>query len=292
MPTRIQIAKPDIVRLFERNGPRLYSHAECAQILEENRAFWRLAQSMSAEKFISYLIDRSILRRIECTSLTGKSPKIKYAWGEVSIFREALSFGRNGYFSHSTAVFLHGLTEQLPMVIYINEEQSAKPARGPTHLSQEAIHTVFRRPQRESSQIYDLGDHRLVFLSGKNTGRLEVADLLSPTQEAIPATKLERTLIDIVVRPTYAGGIYQVIEAFRAAKARVSTNVLVATLKKLSFTYPYHQAIGFIMERAGYEPYQLELLRRLGLEVDFYLIYGMSEPRYDADWRLYVPVGL
>lgn len=292
MPSRIQIAKPDIVRLFESTGPRLYSLSDLAEVLDENRAFWRLAQRMQVDEFVAYLLDKTKLREIKLKPLTGKPPIIQYAWGEFSVFQIAFSARRNAYFSHGTAVFLHGLTDQLPKVLYVNEEQSAKQPVGEVRISQEAVNAAFKRPQRESHLAYEYEDYRLVFLNGKYTGKLEVGDLVGPAEEALEVTKLERTLIDIAVRPTYGGGIHHVLEAYRAAKGRVSTNVLVATLKKLGFIYPYHQAIGFLMERAGYEPHRLDLLRRIGFEMDFYLVHGMTESRFDKNWRLHVPVGL
>src|SRR5882672_4945604 len=47
---------------------------------------------------------------------------------------------------------------------------------------------------------------RIVLLSGKHTGRLGVTKTLGPQGEQLELTDLERTLIDIAVRPTYAGG--------------------------------------------------------------------------------------
>jgi hypothetical protein len=98
-------------------------------------------------------------------------------------------------------------------------------------------------------------------------------------------------LIDITVRPTYGGGIFQVLEAYRTAKERLSTNRLLATLKKLDYVYPYHQAIGFLMERAGYEERRYGLLRQPGLKYDFYLSHGMKDPEYSKPWRLFYPRG-
>ena len=42
----------------------------------------------------------------------------------------------------------------------------------------------------------------------------------------------------------------------------------LATLKRLDYN-PYHQAIGFYMERAGFDDSTCDKLRRLGLKFDF-----------------------
>jgi hypothetical protein len=95
-----------------------------------------------------------------------------------------------------------------------------------------------------------------------------------------------------VVRPAYSGGIFQVVKAYSTAKERVSTNRLVATLKKLGYIYPYHQAIGFLMEVAGYDEIRCRMLRQLGMNYDFYLAHGLKKPKYSKEWRVYYPEGL
>lgn len=108
----------------------------------------------------------------------------------------------------------------------------------------------------------------------------------------IRVTNLERTLIDAAVRPVYAGGVFEVKNAYKAAKDQVSINKLASYLKTIGYTYPYHQIIGFYMERTGYRPTQLDLLRTIPQQYDFYIDYGLKQPGYDSKWRLYFPKGL
>ena len=104
-------------------------------------------------------------------------------------------------------------------------------------------------------------------------------------------TNLERTLIDATVRPVYAGGVFEVRKAYEQAKEKVSVNRLTALLQKLNYIYPYHQAIGFYLERAGYKTEFVSLLRRFPMDFDFYLAHDMGQNDYVREWRLYIPKG-
>lgn len=290
MPTRIEIAKLDIDRLFREADRRVYTSRDLAAILSEHRSFWRLAKTMTAAQFVRFLVAESELRALELTSEEYRDRTL-YAWGEVSAFEIGLALAQDGYLCHGSAVFLHALTDELPRRVYVNREQSPKP-RGGGSLTQERLAAAFTRPQRESRHLFRLDGWSFLLLSGKHTGRLEVQKLEGPGGEALEVTGLERTLIDIAVRPTYAGGVHQVLEAYRAARDRASTNVLSRTLRRLEYVYPYHQAIGFYMERAGWESSSVELLRREPRELDFYLTHDMKEVSYDARWRLFFPKSL
>ena len=108
----------------------------------------------------------------------------------------------------------------------------------------------------------------------------------------VQVTNVQRTLIDIAVRPIYSGGIAEVAKAYRAAADQVSGNRITTYLKSLNYTYPYHQAIGYYMSRAGnYTDAQIAKLRRIPRDFDFYLTYQLKNPVLNEDWRLYVPKG-
>jgi hypothetical protein len=94
------------------------------------------------------------------------------------------------------------------------------------------------------------------------------------------------------VRPIYCGGIYQVLNAYKLAKNTVSINKLCSYLKKISYSYPYHQSVGFCMEVAGYREAQVSLLDQFPRDFDFYLDYNLKSAAYNSRWKLFVPKGL
>jgi len=287
-PARIEVAAPRIFHALDAAPRRVYTYSQLTALLYSTRSDWNLPDYISTDHFVRFLTERGKLARVEIAS--GPREVIRYTWGEVSDFAIAVSLRPTAYLSHGTAVFLHGLTQQIPRTIYVNKEQSPKP-RPTLPLTQESLGRAFSRPQRKSAYSLMVRHSAIVLISGKHTGRLEVVPLPTATGEMLDVTGIERTLIDITVRPAYSGGVYQVLEAYKSARDRISVNTLVATLKKLDYVYPYHQAIGFYMQRAGYEANRYERLRSLGIGLDFYLAHDIRDRDFDSYWRLYFPKG-
>ena len=286
--SRLVLAKKDILSIFSQSAQKTYSQAQLANVLGQNRSTWRLAAHTTLKDFISFLTKHGDLQVRKFRSETYGQEITRYSWGEASFFQLATSIKSRAYLCHATAMMLHGLAKFSPKTIYLNAEQSAKPSRH-SPLTQDGIDRAFSGRQRQSNLIYNCNGISVIMISGKNTNRLGVEEISGPISEALQVTNLERTLIDIVVRPAYAGGTSQVLKAYRAAKDRISVDRHVAILKKLSYVYPYHQSIGFLMEKAGYPEQGVNQLRALGLSHDFYLAHGLQQPEYSKDWRLFHP---
>ena len=288
--TRLRIAKPDIIKLFEQHDHRVFRRSDINQILVENRAFWRLAQSETLWSFLDFLLKATKLRRVQLKFPS--RPETRYIWGDAPLYQLLQHLKPNAYFSHYTAIFVHDLSDQIPRTIYLNDEQSPKP-KSAAALTQERIDAAFRRSPRKSSNIVEFSRHRICLLSGKQTGKLGVISATAPDDSKVRVTDIERTLIDSAVRSYYAGGVQEVLLAFKRAEDRLSVNRLSAYLAKLDYVYPYHQAIGFYLERAGnYTASQIRLLSRRPMEFNFYLTYQIADPKYSDKWRLFFPQGL
>lgn len=290
----MQHMKPLIVKYFEELNKNILSMSEIKMILTMNRGNWTIPKITTANEFINFLLDKDVVEEIIIN--TPQRVITKYTFGKVSPFEIATSIRSGSYLSHYSAAFLHQLTENVPKTIYTNLEQSPKGVEK-ERLLQENIDTAFSRPMRLTNQIatfeYEGKEYKVYLLNGKSQKRLGVEkissfNLLKPCD----TTNLERTLLDIVVRPIYAGGVEEVLQAFKEAKNKYSVNRLLSYLKKMDYQYPYHQLIGFYLEKAGYDEKILKLLDKFEIEYDFYLTYQMVEKDFSNRWRVYYPKGL
>jgi hypothetical protein len=287
--TRFQIAKKDITAFFSQREQRVYRERELEQLLAQQRDGWRLAVGTRVRDFLDLMLGATPLRTVVVQA--GGQRKTYYTWGEVTAFELGSHLVPRAYLSHYTALYLHGLTEQIPKQIFVNQEQSARQPVSLPALTQAELIEAYARPAKLTPPSAYYGDYAFVQLHGKFTGQLGVVTQEHFAAGRVSLTGLERTLLDVTVRPEYAGGIYQVQEAYRLAAGRVSINRLLGLLTKLNYRYPYHQAVGLYLERAGtYKASQLQLVRKFKpTTLDFYLAHELVNPAYDAQWRVYYP---
>jgi len=291
--TRLQIAKPDIIRTFEALKSPVLKLGQIRSILAREREFWRLTQSISAADLITFLTQHAKLQQIEFPF--PRRAETLFIWGDVPAYTILLGLRPDAYFSHYTAMRLHGLTEQTSTTLYITDERTAGAREAAANLTQMNIDQAFARPPRASHNTVVYEGRNVCLLNGAHTGQLGVVTERVNDDDGqdveVRTSNLERTLVDITVRPFYAGGLYEVAKAFELSRERISVNKLMTTLRKLDFSYPYHQAIGYYLERAQFKSTQLDLARRIPIERDFYLTHDMGPTRYVSDWRLFVPEG-
>ncbi len=289
--SKIILAQKAIDTYFTASGKSVYSQKELYSLIERNRGEWNLPFTTSAGKIVQKWIANEFIR-LHTFKLSDETEQLLYLFGDPSIYEIAVSLRPKSYISHYPAVFLHDLTTQVPKTIYTTQELSAKRNRN-TSLSQAAIDKAFSLPQRRSHLSTTYQDYTIILLNGMHSNRSGVL-LSTRYKNAFSYTSLERTLIDIAVRPNYAGGAFAVLNAYQKAVEQdaVSSNKLIAILNNNPFIYPYHQAIGFYLEKTGYNGRLLEEFRKLPMQYKFYLDYEMKEKIYDKSWMIWYPKGM
>ena len=294
--TRLQAmehALPRIRSVISAGDGTVYAFADLAQIFTDNKESWLLPRVTTLGDFTSFLQTKSLLLPVDM-KLPGRKAG-RYISGKVSPAELVLSLQGKSYLTHYTALYFHGLTINIPKTIYTNLEQTPKPSTGASSMNQDSIDLAFSRAMRTTNNIaefdFDGERYRAFLLNGQFQNRLGVTEIDHEGRK-LPITTLERTLIDIAVRPSYAGGVTEVLEAYTHARDRISVNTLMANLQAMKFVYPYHQSIGFYLERAGYKDNVIKLAAAGNQQFDFYLTYQMRNKKYSKRWRLYYPAEL
>jgi len=170
---KVKEARERIASALDQTSQRVFSPQDLIQLLDANRNDWWILAGITQSAFIKYLEEELGLRKVVLAGPTHQQKFVRYRWRDPSPVEVASTLRSTAYLCHSTAVFVHGLTDQLPKTLYVNYEQSVKPKPSGT-LSQGGIDRAFRGKQRESTFAFDYEDYKFILLSGKNTGRLEV----------------------------------------------------------------------------------------------------------------------
>lgn len=286
-----ELSPPLIKAYLSEREDQVFTENSLRKIINTNRREWLIPTSLSNAKIISFLLEKTQLQAVQLSSKAYESQSgIRYCWGDVSPFALANSLRPNSYLCYSTAAYLLGLLDEIPQTFYLNKEQSPKP-RPTGGLQQAAIDRAFANRQRQSAMALKWDKYQVIVVNGKSTGNLGSITVKDPSGGFVQCSNLERTLIDMAVRPAYSGGIHKVLEAYEKALPDVSATRLAAFLKKLDYVYPYHQNIGFFMQKAGFSVKSYERFSGLGLNYDFHLDYGMKKTEFVPEWRLHVPEG-
>ena len=186
---------------------------------------------------------------------------------------------------------LHQLTLQIPKIVYISEDKYEPYYESSNiELEQESVDKAFSKPQRVSKESYksEYDAFRYVYLQKKHNS----INIGITTMNGLAVTDLERTLIDIAVRPAYSGGAFQILEAFNKAKGKLNLDKLDSYLQKLDYIYPYHQLVGFYLDLAGFPEKKLKLFLDKKSPINFYQTYNLTNKKLNQKWGIFYPTGL
>ncbi len=276
---------------FDKSDLKSFTEYKFGEIFIRNRHSWGVPVDRNASQVLTYLVNRKVM--IENTFINDSNEsKAIYSWKSKDEFTVISGLKSDSYFSHYSALYLHQLSLQIPKTIYLNfEHKSASSYKSDDNiLLQESIDKAFQGRQRKSLVTFSFLEKKIILINGKFTNKLGV-EKKSGKEQCFGYTDIERTLIDISVRPVYAGGVFEVLEAYKLAKGKISVVKLANYLTQLDFIYPYHQVIGFYLERAGYGETEIRHFMK-DMKFNFYLTYDIRNKEFSEKWKLYYPKGI
>ncbi len=279
-------AKTEIISYLNSMDLNAFTTRDLNNIFYQKKEDWRIADYRNSYNFREFLLENKII------SLYQLSDK-KKIWkkNNATNLDVGLAIKKGGYLSYYTSLQIHELTLQIPKTIYVSYDKGYTSKRTTEIiLQQENVDKAFSKEQRQSSDIYksEMSDGvRYLFLQKKHLS--ENIGVITINEKKV--TDIERTLIDISVRPSYSGGVFEVLTAFESAKDRLNLEKLNTYLNELNYIYPYHQLIGFYLEKVGYKKSELTLFSDKITSINFYLTYNLSKKRLDDFWNIYYPIG-
>ncbi|KAA2221411.1 MULTISPECIES: type IV toxin-antitoxin system AbiEi family antitoxin domain-containing protein [Chryseobacterium] len=243
-------------------------------------------KSASRKKIKEFLLEHYIVQN----RLQGQSNSEFYYLKDSKIdqYDIASTRSRSAFFSHYSALAIHNLTIQLPKQVYLTWERKGLRHQNDTFLIQENVDIAFSKTPRITQDKRKYKGFTINFINGQNHNLLGI----EPFRNKYLVSNIERTLIDVSVRPFYAGGITQVLQSFEEAKDKLNTQKLFDYYVEMDFTYPYHKVIGFYLEKAGYNEKDYEPFLNMDSDIDFYLTYNILHKDYNSKWKLFIPKGL
>jgi len=263
----------------------VYSAREISQLIEDYAKAVNDPFDAATEIYLQYMVEKGAIRQIV---IAGERRNMKryLTKADISLAEIACSLQPGGYLSHLSAACLHQLIEEEPAVICVSTEG---PMREPsTDLDQEKIDTAFKKPQRQSGAKMQWEDNHFLLLTGSHADGAGIEH-----RKRFSLTSIERTLIDLTVRPAYAGGTANILKTYEKAIPALNMDNIFELLEILSYRYPYHQSIGFYLSLAGYNNQkELNKLKKMGMEHTFYLDYEMTDSVYSDQWNIYFPKAL
>lgn len=277
--------KTDVIAKYFDNQDKLsFTDSTLLKIFEKEKKDWGFKNRTSPEHILIGFLESVFFNSKIYQDPKGIKKRIFYfrTTDELTILSAIIP---GGFFSYHTAMKLHGLSALKSDAYFLTKERSVYEEARDNEISQEDIDYAFSQSQRESTNISLLKKKRIVITSGK---RLDELGIIFRKNEGVNYlyTDLERTLLDIVVRPGYSGGSLNVLKAFKKSKSRVDLLKLKGYLMKAGYIYPYHQSIGFYLKRAGYPKKDCGIFRT-EMEFDFYLSYTSDLTEFDEEWRIY-----
>jgi len=246
----------DILRKLYENGKRIFTVRDALEVA----SYCGVADSYVVES-LHHLSNDGWITRIKrglykiSISFPGMTP--------IHEFEVAMALIHPSAISHWSAMNFHGMTEQIPRIVYVTTTQPINILR-----SSKELRKIQRSYSREIGgilyQFIRVIPERFFGIKVYWVGEARVA-----------MTDPERTLIDGLVSPRYFGGWAEVYSAFELQFSKLDLNKMVEY--SIRFNAAIAKRLGWIFEKLGVENSILQKLENV--HIKGYRVLDPTGPR-------------
>lgn len=213
----------------------------------------------------------------------------------VDLYFLSTAFSYNHTYSHFSALFLNGLTNQRPSDIYLSKYSliTRDNKSDMTNIDVDYLKMLFQKSPKITSKQLQYKKNDIFFIEKERkeedyTEKLKIE--LNGYSFNVQITNKEKTIIDSVISPHYAGGVTTIFQAFENFKD-IDLDKLYDVYVGLNPIYPYWQNIGFYIEKAnGVEAAKIWKDKFNNIMFPFYLSRNYEDKWvYNENWKLSHP---
>lgn len=246
----------DMLRKLYEDGKRIFTVSDALEVA----SYCGVADSYVVES-LHYLSNDGWITRIKrglykiSTSFPGMTP--------VHEFEIAIALVNPAAISHWSAMHFHGMTEQIPRIVYVTTTQPINILRSSKKL---------RKTQRDHSR--KINGVLYQFIRIKPERFFGIKDYWVG-EAKVTITDPERTLIDGLVSPRYFGDWAEVYSAFELQFSRLDLNKMIEYSTR--FSAAVAKRLGWILEKMEVKNSILQKLENIPIKG--YRVLDSTGPR-------------
>lgn len=239
-------------------------------------------------------------RNFQLKVLWNKAREVKFlsfSPNEVTIMDLLSSTHPRHYFSHHSALYFNELTDQRPEEYILTREKIGQSSAHTKTIEDIRIRQSFLKGHRRSTNFFTYNSCKITLVDKHDLNRIGViTKSLFNSGKAkevdVFYTDVERTFIDCIIGPQYAGGIKTVLLSF--VDSDIDLEKLFDVYKVYSPIYPYWQSVGLVLEFClgskvsdAWQSF-FDIPKR-----EFFLDRNFRDDwEFNRKWKVYYPKGL
>lgn len=260
---------------------KMYSLRELNEVLTHLKTKKLIAQNISGRSFFNMLQNRLELKTYSISS--EKINKVRYTlYSDINVYDFVATFEKQGFFSMSTSLNIQGLSNEKNEFVFFSKELTPKYYNKNNEIHQEDIDQAYEKEYRYTSSIATYKNNHVIYLTPKHTGRFEVV-----RYNEYYVSSVHRAFVEMIIHVQYFKSFETVIEIFKPLKNRLDVKRIFKVLEIFDLIYPYHQLIGFSLEKVGFYKNDLDLFKKQVSDLKFYTQKSKIKYTFDSYWNIY-----